>query len=129
MNKFYLWIFVLLAFTFTAPLADPIDKIAMLVRQGNVHELSGFFAENVEVSVLDEENVYSKAQAELILDKFFSQNRPQSVKILHKVNYNANYQFGVLQVNTGKSFYRVAFTLKGSGNKLAMIEFRVEAVK
>ena len=129
MNKFYLRIFVLLAFTFTAPVMDPIDKIAMLIRQDNVHDLSGFFAENVEVSVLDEENVYSKAQAELILDKFFSQNPPKSVKILHKVNSNANYQFGVLQVNTGKSFYRVAFTLKGSGNKLAMIEFRVEAVK
>jgi len=129
MNKFYLRIFVLLAFTFTAPVMDPIDKIAMLIRQDNVHDLSGFFAENVEVSVLDEENVYSKAQAELILDKFFSQNPPKSVKILHKVNSNANYQFGVLQVNAGKSNYRIAITLKGSGNKLAMIEFRVEAVK
>ena len=129
MNKFYLRIFVLLAFTFTAPVMDPIDKIAMLIRQDNVHDLSGFFAENVEVSVLDEENVYSKAQAELILDKFFSQNPPKSVKILHKVNSNANYQFGVLQVNAGKSNYRIAITLKGSGSKLAMIEFRVEAVK
>jgi len=129
MNKFYLRIFVLLAFTFTAPATDPIDKIAMLIHQGNVHELSGFFAENVEVSVLDGENVYSKAQAELILDKFFSQNRPESVKILHKVNSNVNYQFGVLQVNAGKSSYRIAFTLKGSGAKLALIEFRIEAAK
>jgi len=129
MNKFYLRIFVLLAFTLTAPVMDPIDKIAMLIRQGNVHELAGFFAENVEVSVLDEENVYSKAQAELILDKFFSENKPGSIRILHKVNSNANYQFGVLQVNTGKSLYRIAFTLKGSGSKLAIIEFRVEAVR
>jgi hypothetical protein len=127
MNKLWLCITLLLVVGFATPAADPIDRVATLLRQGNVHELATLFAESVDVSVLDEANVYSKAQAEVILDKFFTQNKPGGVRVLHKVNSNPNYLFGVLLVTSGRSSYRVAVTLRGAGGSLSLIELRIEA--
>jgi hypothetical protein len=129
MKKLYLPLFIILTVMPALVAADPIDKVASLIRQANIHELSGLFAESVEVSILGDENVYSKVQTELILDKFFSQNKPRSVKMLHKVNSNPNYLFGVLIINTDKGSYRLAVTLKDIDGKPELIEFRLESEK
>jgi hypothetical protein len=47
-----------------------IEKIAELIKQGNAHEFAKYFAANVDITVLDETNVYSKAQSEMILESF-----------------------------------------------------------
>lgn len=109
--------------------AGPIDKIAELIKQGNIHELSKFFAANVDISILDNTNVYSNTQAEIILQKFFTANKPSSVKILHRVNSNPNYNFAVLILTTDKGKYRVALTLKGTGEAMSIIELRIETEK
>lgn len=112
-----------------AVIADPIDVVANLIRKGDAKELSKMFAATIEITVRDEENVYSKAQAELIVDKFFNQNKPVSAKMLHKVNSNPNYLFGVLILNTINGPFRVAYTLKKVENTLALIELRIETEK
>ncbi len=58
----------------------PIEKVGELFRQANVAELTKLFAANVEITMQNDENLYSKTQAGIILDKFFSQNKPVSVK-------------------------------------------------
>jgi len=108
---------------------DSIDKVAELIRQGNVSELSKLFASNVEITIQDEENLYSKVQAGLILDRFFAQNKPLSIKILHKVNSNPSYRFGVLILNTQKGPFRVAYTLKDTDGAPTIIELRIETEK
>jgi len=129
MKLHYLPLFIILYLVPAVSVADPIDKVAELVRQGNIHELFKLFAPNVEVTIPGDKNVYATAQAELILDNFFNQNKPTSVKILHKINSNSNYRLGVLIMNTNKGSYRVAFTLKQTDGNLMIIEFRIEAAK
>ncbi len=52
--------FFILLYLFPAiSFADPIDKVAELIRQGNIHELSKLFAPNVEVTILGTKTVYS----------------------------------------------------------------------
>ncbi|WP_295792385.1 DUF4783 domain-containing protein [Mucilaginibacter sp.] len=109
--------------------AGPIEKVAELIRQGNVSELSKMFAANVEISMQSDDNVYSKVQAGLILDKFFSQNKPISVKIFHKVNSNPKYQFAVIILNTQKGPFRITYTLKDTDGTLVLIELRIEPEK
>ena len=120
----------LLFFTlFSVPANDPIDRVADLIGKGNAHEIARLFAPNIELTLIDEVNTYSKAQAEQILDKFFAQNRPTSHKILHKVNSSANFRFGVVIINTDKGTYRAAFTLKGNDPNAQLIELRIESDK
>ena len=110
-------------------LTDPIDDVAALIRKGDVHELSAMFAASVEISILNEENVYSKTQGELVLNKFFNENKPRSVKMVHRVNSNPNYYFGVIVVNTDKGAYRIACTLKQADKRFELIEMRIETEK
>ncbi|HEY8783669.1 MAG TPA: DUF4783 domain-containing protein [Mucilaginibacter sp.] len=126
MKHFYLSPLIILYLLPGVSFVDPIDEVAQLIRQGNIHELSKMFSPNIEITILDEENVYSKAQAELILDKFFSQNKPRAVKILHKISSNPNYRFAVLIVNTDKGPYRVAYTLKATGGNLMMTDIQID---
>jgi len=129
MKPLYLSLLIILYLVPTALPADPIDKVAELMRQGNTAEISKLFATSVEITMYNEENVYSKIQAALILDKFFSQNKPKSVKILHKVNSNPNYQFGVLLLNTENGNFRVTYTLKQTDGNLMLIEIHMETEK
>ena len=109
--------------------ADPIDNIAGLIRQGNTHELSQLFASNIEIAIMGDENFYSSTQGGILLGKFFDENKPKSVKILHKVDSNPNYLFGVVFLNTDKGVYRIAFTLNKIGGEMKIIELRIETEK
>jgi len=125
MKLLYLPLFVI--FFMVPATAGPIEKVAELLRQGNVGELSKMFAANVEITIQNNDNVYSKVQAGIILEKFFNQNKPVSVKIFHKVNSNPKYQFAVVILNTQKGAYRITYTLKETDGGLMLIEMRVEA--
>lgn len=120
---------VLLYLVPNVALAGPIEKIAELIKQGNAHELAKYFAASVDVTVLDNTNVYSNTQAEVIIDKFFRENRPLSATVLHKVNSNATYNFGVVLLHTDKGKFRVAYTIKEIEKEMVIIEMRIEIEK
>ncbi|MDB5009268.1 MAG: hypothetical protein JWR67_398 [Mucilaginibacter sp.] len=128
MKLLYLSLFTLLTLI-NPSVADPIDKVGELIGRGNVHELAKLFAPDIQLSLLDDANTYSKAQAELILEKFFAENKPISCKMLHKVNSSSSYRLGVVIINTDKGVYRAAFTLKDTNGNLQLIELRVESEK
>lgn len=124
--------FPLLTLLFLLPLAvkaDDIEKIADLLKQGNAHELARMFSSNVDMNILDETNVYSKAQSEMILDKFFKENKPHTVKLLHRVSSNPNYNFGVIILGTEKGKFRISYTLREINKVMVVIELRIETEK
>lgn len=107
--------------------AGPIDKVADLIKQGDIHGLAAYFADNVELTVPGADNVYPKAQAESILNKFFSENRPRKVTMLHKVNSNPKYLFCVLIAETDNGgVFRIAYTLKEGAANFTLIEMSIE---
>jgi hypothetical protein len=129
MKLIYLPSFIILLLLPRIAPADPIDNVANFIKQGNTKELARLFANNIEIAIMDDENIYSRAQATLILDKFFSKNKPKGIKLLHKVNSSANYRFGVFILTTDTGLYRVAFTLKDTDGKMTIIELRIENEK
>jgi len=129
MKLLYLFLPMLLSpFVFTNA-ADPIEKTAELIRQADIHELAKSFASTIELNILDEENIYSNTQAELVLANFFSHNQPKSVKILHRITSNPNYRFAVLILTTDNGVYRISFSLKSNKGQFEMNELRIETEK
>jgi len=128
MKLLYLPLLFLTLFS-TRTAEDPIDRIADLIGKGNIHEVAKLFAPDIELTLGEDANTYSKTQAEQVLDRFFAQNRPISHKILHKINSSANFRFGVVIITTDKGTYRAAFTLKGSDPNAQLIELRIESEK
>lgn len=109
--------------------ADTIDKIAELFKKGNAQEIANYFSSNLDITVMDEANVYSKAQAEILLDKFFKEHKPHGVKLLHRISSNANYNYGVILLTTDKGKFRITYTLKEMVKTMEIIEMRIESEK
>lgn len=108
---------------------DDIGIVAALFKQSNAAKLSGHFAANVDISILKKDNVYSRAQAEMVMKGFFADNKIREVKVLHKVNTSNTYKFGVLLLSTDKGNYRVSVTLNNVKGTMLIIELRIEAEK
>lgn len=108
--------------------ADVVDEIAAAIRSGNAKELSKYFSSNVELKVLDQENIYSKAQAEMILRDFFAKHSVKTFVVAHKSAPKNDSQFAIgnLEAATGK--YRLHVFLKRSGDKFVIQQFRIESL-
>ncbi|MBI3133524.1 MAG: DUF4783 domain-containing protein [Bacteroidetes bacterium] len=58
--------------------------IVAAFKAGNATKIAGYFSENVDLSILETENLYSKSQAEQILKNFFIKHKPSEFTIVHK---------------------------------------------
>lgn len=123
----------LLVLLFTGVFAGNIwaqvpNDIMVSFETGNSKLLSGYFNQNVELMVLDNENVYSKAQAEQIVSNFFSNFTPvkeDAFQIIHNSGKEgARSVIGKLQ--TTKGSFRVYFLLKKSGSKEYIHQLRID---
>lgn len=126
MNKLKKILFLLFLSTQLFAL-DIYDDIANSIRSGDARQLAVFFGNTIDLQIIDQENVYSKAQAELILKDFFIKNQPKSFTILHKGSSpeGTQYVIGNLTTTKGKSF-RTSFHLKNINGRSVLQELRIE---
>jgi hypothetical protein len=120
-------IIILVFISVSAIAADVYEDIANSIRTGNASQLAAYFAANIDLTVIDKENVYSKAQAEFILKDFFAKNPPKTFTVLHKGSSpeGMQYTIGNLVTENGKTF-RTSFYVKNSGGKYLLQELRIE---
>lgn len=108
---------------------DVVLEIANHFKNSNSKEIATYFSSIVNFSLLNKENSYSSAQTEIILNNFLKSNHPDSVKIIHRLEGQSNYQHAVIQLSTTKGEFRVAYSLKGSSDDLKLIEIRIEEIE
>jgi hypothetical protein len=106
---------------------DIYDEIANAIRSGDSKQIASYFSNNIDLTILNQEDVYSKAQAELIVKDFLSKNSPKSFSILHKGSSKEGtiYAIGNLSTINGKTF-RVSFFVKMTSGKYMLQELRFE---
>lgn len=109
--------------------SDIVDNLSALFKAANSKEISKNFSSSVELKVNEEEDVYSKAQAEQILRDFFNKSTPVNSAVVHLINTNPNYRFGILSLTTKTGKFRVAITLKKVTNTFFITELRIEPEK
>jgi len=108
---------------------DFIDEISNLFKAGNSKEIAKTFSPSVALSLIHEEDVYSKIQAEQILKDFFSKHTPTHSIVLHLINTNPNMRFGILSVSTGNGKFRISITSKKVNNSFLITELRIDPEK
>jgi len=108
---------------------DIVDSLSLLFKSANSKEISKNFSSSVELKVNEDEDVYSKAQAEQIIREFFNKTTPVNSTVVHLINTNPNYRFGVLSLSTKNGKFRVAITLKKTSNAFFITELRIEPEK
>ena len=86
--------------------------------------IASCFNDNVELVILEKENVCSKEQGEMILNDFFSKNKPVDFKLTHQGGTDSVYGIGKLQ--TVNANFRIYFMLKSFANKPLLVQLRIE---
>ena len=106
------------------------EQLAAHFKLGNSKEIAKNFSSSVELIIIDQEDVYSKAQAEQILKDFFIKNPPFKVSILHQLN-NTPFRLVILsqQTKSGKFRVTISMALKKPSNTFLITELRMEADK
>lgn len=107
---------------------DIIDDLSTQFKLGNAKEIAKSFASSVELIIIDQEDVYNKAQSEQILRDFFVKNSPQKSIIIHRLNTNPSYRLGIFTLFTKTGKFRVTITmvLKKPANHFLITELRIE---
>ena len=101
------------------------DDIIVSLKSGNAAKLADHFSDNVELVVLDNENVYSKAHAQQVLSDFFKKYPPKNFTIIHQGGKDgSNYAIGNLQVESEK--FRVYFLIKSQNGASYIHQLRIE---
>lgn len=104
------------------------NDIIVGLNTGNAKVLSTYFNQNVELVVLDNDNVYSKAQAQQIVSSFFSKFPPvkdNAFSVIHNSG-KADAKSVIGKLKTEKGDFRVYFLLKKSGGEEYIHQLRIE---
>ena len=104
-----------------------LDAISKALGSGDVETLSKYFADNVEISIKDNEQLYSKAKATEVVRGFFNSNKPRAFEQVHQGTSRENsdhYCIGNLTATAGN--YRVYLYLKVNGSNVTIQEMRFD---
>jgi len=104
---------------------DIPEGITLAFKAANAVELAKHFHSNIELVILEKEDVYSKAQAEQIIRKFFKDNQPTSFQIIFEGGKeNSRYAIGKLVTANGN--FRVYFLIKKQEGNPLIHQLRIE---
>jgi hypothetical protein len=99
--------------------------ISIAFKVGNAEELANYFNNTIELVILDKEDVYSKVQAQQILDDFFTDHFPKSFEIIHQGGKEES-KFAIGKLVTFNGTFRVYFLLKLKNDKPFIHQLRIE---
>ncbi len=120
------FLFVLLSSVLIASV-DIFENINTAIRSGDARQVSKYFGKNVDLTILSQEEVYSKAQAELILKDFFSKNTPKSFSFIHQGLSKEGSKYGIgTMVTTQAAKFRVYIYVKQTAGSEYIQELRFE---
>jgi hypothetical protein len=107
---------------------NAIDEVVSALKAGNSAELSKYFDDNIELTLPDKSDTYSKAQAQLIVKDFFANNGVKGFELKHKGDSpGGHFCIGTLQTNSGN--FRTNVFLKTKNDKEVVREIRFQAIE
>ena len=106
-----------------------IDEVINALRSGNSSQLSVYLDDNIELTLPDKSDSYSKAQAQLIIKDFFANNGIKGFELKHKGDAPSGGHFciGTLQTNAGN--FRTNVFMKTKNGKEVVKEIRFQSIE
>jgi len=130
-NKLQMKFTIALIFSLQCLLFTAQTNINTLVKNdlntGNIKDLSSYFTDNIDISINDIDAIYSRSQAEMVLKKFFTNNKVIQYKTEHAGNSSADNQYIIGKMNTENGTYRVTYFVTTENNQLKIKQFNIES--
>lgn len=110
---FYLIILlVALVFGATTLKAQNTAQIKSSLQKGNATELAQHFADNLDLTLLNDDNSYSKADAIQRVQSFFQQYRPTDFAVKHEGTAPNGSKFVIGTLNTASGSFRTSIVIR-----------------
>lgn len=126
------WLYILttlLALTLLGGLATNNDKhngIFEALEQGNANELSFYFNQSINLTILDQTGLYGKKQAEIILNNFFLENKISNFEIVQQKD-QVNFSSVICNFNTySEKSYIIHLTFYNINNKKTITDLSID---
>ncbi|RYZ24350.1 MAG: DUF4783 domain-containing protein [Chitinophagaceae bacterium] len=117
----FLAFLTLTAFTVFSGLDDVIGAL----RSGNASELARYIDDNVEITLPEKSDRYSRAQATAVLQDFFSNRGVKGFELKHKGD-NGGSQFAIGTLQTRAGAYRTTVYMTTRNGKQLVREIRFQ---
>lgn len=109
------------------PVSDIFKEVENAISLGNAKMIEGYLNTSIELETPTTKGIYSRSQAELIMDKFFQKYPPISFTITQKGNSSGGSRFAVGNyVSTRERTFRVTIFVKKSGQDFLIREIKFE---
>ena len=102
-----------------------LDDVISALRSGNATEVGKYIDENVEISLPDKSDNYSKAQAVMILKDFFATNVVTGFETKHTGDNSGN-QFCIGTLHTKSGDYRTTVFMKTRNGRQSVKEIKFQ---
>ncbi|MFT5820440.1 MAG: hypothetical protein ACI8ZM_001682 [Crocinitomix sp.] len=112
---------------FAAPQPTIEEVIINAFKTGSATTIATYFGDNVDLSILGKANLYSKSQAEQVLQHFFTDHAPKTFSIMHKGTAKSSQYFIGELVSVATKKYRVTINSKAEGGKNSITSLTIEA--
>jgi len=104
-----------------------IDEVVNALKSGNATELARYLDDNVELTLPEKSDSYSKAQAQVIIKDFFSNNGVKGFELKHKgTSPGGNFAIGTLQTSSGN--FRTNIFMRTKNGKDVVKEIRFQSI-
>jgi len=111
----------------STPSADIFKEVENAISLGNAKMMVSYLNTSIELETPSSKGIYSRSQAELIIDKFFQKYPPISFTIGQKGNSSGGSRFAVGNyVSTRERTFRVTLFIKKSGTDYLIQEIKFE---
>ncbi len=102
----------------------PTD-IKQAFRNGDSKKLSNYIGATLELSILEDESIYSKSQSLIIIQKFFNKYPPSNFVVLHQGG-KASSKYAIGNLTSQNKTFRVTLLLKIRENQVILHQLRIE---
>lgn len=97
------------------------------MRTGSISGISQYLDTKVEVSIIDDHNMYSRNQAIQKINSWLNKSNPSSVQNLHGGESKDNSSFyHVAKLTTGTGHYRVFVYFERGGNSAIIKKIQID---
>jgi hypothetical protein len=107
--------------------ASGLDDVINALRNGNANELAKYVDNNIELSLPSKTDNYSRQQAVIILQDFFTNNGVKSFEVKHRGD-NGGSQFCIGTLVTRSGNYRTTFFMTQKNGKQLVKEIRFQSI-
>lgn len=109
------------------PVNDIFKEVENAISLGNSKMIEGYLNTSIELETPTTKGIYSKSQAQLILEKFFQKYPPISFTVIQKGNSSGGSRFAVGNyISTRERSFRVTLFVKKTGQEYLIREIKFE---